>query len=49
MRTIPNIPNSSAKTANIKSVCAAGRKNNFEVLAPRPLPKIPPLPIAINE
>ena len=44
----PIRPNSSAITANIKSVSVSGKKFKWDcVPSPKPLPKIPPDPIAI--
>ena len=42
----PINPNSSAKTANIKSLCGSGRYKYFCLLAPSPAPNNPPEPIA---
>ena len=38
----PTKPNSSAKTANVKSVWASGKKKNLDWLNPIPSPKKPP-------
>ena len=45
----PMIPSSSTRIANIKSVCASGRKKFFWKLFPIPKPSHPPCPILINE
>ncbi len=46
--TDPTKPNSSARSAKTKSVCASGRKPPPACVAlPMPLPNIPPEPTAI--
>ena len=42
----PKNPNSSAKTANIKSFCGSGKYKYFCLLFPSPKPNNPPEPIA---
>ena len=44
----PTNPNSSAKIAKIKSLCASGIYKYFWVLFPNPTPNNPPEPIAIR-
>ena len=44
----PNSPNSSHIMEKIISFCASGRNPSFCILSPRPLPKMPPEPIAYN-
>ena len=44
--TQPINPNSSAKTANIKSLCGSDIYKYFCLLSPNPTPNNPPDPIA---
>ena len=43
--TQPINPSSSARTANIKSLCGSGMYKNFCLLSPNPAPNKPPEPI----
>ena len=48
MATAPNNPSSSQIMEKIMSFCASGRKLNFCILCPSPLPQMPPLPMAYS-
>ena len=47
--TQPTKPSSSPTTANTKSVVSSGTQPNFIVPLPKPLPHIPPAPIAVKD